>query len=228
MEISQITEDLNSVLIDLKQKTMRELRVATYGRVISINEDKTINVQPVVQETLVTPTGSKLIRLPLLMNIPCVQGQKPEVNDYVVCLHLDRSVKNLDYTDNNSYTVSDRYHNINDSIAFVVKQDPIIDEEKWVDTLKTFGGKKVWAKLFTGISQQGGGRFSLETVNNVEWLVDCRGAFMGNSGNIWSLYYSDAYVPRVGANKEITIGGDDEQPYKVEIHITTIDNERPN
>lgn len=119
------TENFELIFEVANQKVMNNLRVGTLARVVSVDKIKrTISVQPIVQEKINcnNDVGYKYIKLPVIKNVPYISGQYPKVNDYVVCLHLDRTKSGIDMlTDTTSFIESNtNRHNINDCIAIVI------------------------------------------------------------------------------------------------------------
>lgn len=118
-----ITENFYVVLETSNKKLMNNLRVGTLSRIISVNRvDRTVDVQPIVMEKINTKSGVTSVLLPEIHNIPYISGQYPKVNDYVICVHLDRTMRGIDLlTDSTSYIESNRNrHNLNDCIAIVI------------------------------------------------------------------------------------------------------------
>lgn len=120
------TENFELIFENLNQKVMTKLRVGTLARVISVDYSlKTISVQPIVEEKINANNdkGYKYIKLPVIRNVPYIAGQKPKVDDYVVCLHLDRTKSGIDLLhDTSSFIESNtNRHDINDCVAIVIQ-----------------------------------------------------------------------------------------------------------
>lgn len=118
---SVITEDFDDIFAEQEAKIMRDLRVATFSRVIKVNTN-TIDVQPVIQEKINTRDGYKYLPLPVIKDVYYLAGQTPKVGDYVVCLHLDRSLGGMNIIEDKTGMVESggNRHNLNDCIALVV------------------------------------------------------------------------------------------------------------
>jgi len=120
------TENFELIFETSNQKVMNNLRVGTLARVLEVNKStKTLSVQPIVQEKINCDNelGYKYIKLPVIKNIPYIAGQYPQINDYVVCIHLDRTKSGIDLiNDTTSFIESNtNRHNLNDCIAIVLK-----------------------------------------------------------------------------------------------------------
>lgn len=119
------TENFELIFETSNKKVMNNLRVATLSRVISVDKDsRTISVQPIVQEKINCDSedGYKYIKLPVIKNVPYISGNYPKVNDYVVCIHLDRTKSGINLlTDTTSFIESNvNRHNLNDCVAVVI------------------------------------------------------------------------------------------------------------
>ena len=129
-------EVLNSGVIPyeaLKNKIMANLRVATFGRVISFNSERgTVDVQPSIKERISTPDGIREVDIPLITNAPVffMGGATftPQENDLCLLIHVDRSLQEViaNYDTTNPETIktygqgsSSRKHDLSDVVAFV-------------------------------------------------------------------------------------------------------------
>ena len=120
-----ITEDMNVILEDVKNETMRTLRVGTVARVVSV-DGLTVSVQPIVEEKINTPAATKYLQLPVIKGVYCVSGQTYAVGDYVVCLHFDRGLGDFDiFSQKSGYVESGTHrHDLGDCIAIKIKTTP--------------------------------------------------------------------------------------------------------
>ncbi|MEG1565318.1 MAG: hypothetical protein RR342_01070 [Bacilli bacterium] len=145
-----ITENFNVLFNNTVNKVMNDLRVGTLCRVISVNNDRTINVKPIITEEINTITGSKFIQLPELHNINYILGQYPKINDYVICVHLDRSNDsiNLNTISNNEFLESNAgKHSISNCVAILIN-----NKEEW-DLIGTYSATSTLTETFEGYSQ---------------------------------------------------------------------------
>lgn len=127
---------LNSTIIpfnELKKSIMANFRVATFGRVDSFNTDRgTVNVQPLIKERIITPSGIIEVDMPLITNAPVffIGGStfSPQENDLCLLIHVDRSLQevinnydtdNLDTIKTYGQGASTRKHDLSDVVAFV-------------------------------------------------------------------------------------------------------------
>lgn len=127
---------LNSEIIPfdkLKKNIMANLRVATFGRVLSFNSDRgTVDVQPLIKERIATPNGIIEVDIPLITNAPVffMGGSTfiPQENDLCLLIHVDRSLQEVitNYDITNPETLktygqgnSSRKHDLSDVVAFV-------------------------------------------------------------------------------------------------------------
>ena len=127
---------LNSPIIPfdtLKKNIMANLRVATFGRVVSFNSDRgTVNVQPLIKERIVTPDGIIEVDMPLITNAPVffIGGATfiPQIDELCLLIHVDRSLQEVinNYDAGNPETIktygqgnSSRKHDLSDVVAFV-------------------------------------------------------------------------------------------------------------
>lgn len=118
-----ITENFEVILEQSNKILENRLRVGTLSRVISVDTaNRTLIVQPIVMEKINSKTGEKYIKLPEIHNVPYIAGQYPKVDDYVVCIHLDRTKSGIDLlTDITSFIESNtNRHNLNDCVAIVI------------------------------------------------------------------------------------------------------------
>lgn len=120
-----ITENFEVILETSNKQLENRLRVGTLARVVEIDKtSKTLSVQPIVQEKINSNNnlGYKYIKLPIIRNVPYISGQYPQINDYVVCLHLDRTKSGINLlTDTSSFIESNNNrHNLNDCVAIVI------------------------------------------------------------------------------------------------------------
>jgi len=130
--LSVDTENFELIFENLNRKVMNKLRVATLARVISVENVEgtnlnTVTVQPIVEEKINCDNdeGYKYIKLPKISGIPCIMGQNPQVNDYVLCLHSDRTMLGINLFDETNTTgfiqSTNSRHDINDCVAVVLK-----------------------------------------------------------------------------------------------------------
>lgn len=103
-----------------------EQQTDEYGNTYNIKRAKnTIDVEPIVQESRqkyninnkkVEETYYKISKI---CNIPYITSWKPEVGDYCVLLHLDRSIKSLVLGDTNDKELKSNgnLHDLNDCVA---------------------------------------------------------------------------------------------------------------
>lgn len=148
---------------------LTNLRTATFCYITKVNAElQTINCRPVVKESINNKTGSSYIKLPELINVPYMQSNRtPKVNEYCICIHLDRGVqalltkrKELLLQGKQAYTTNDLLehinsngskHTLNDCIAFVnifydPADNPEIDTSNFVtiDSEQTITGQKTF------------------------------------------------------------------------------------
>lgn len=103
-----------------------EQQTDKYGNTYNIKRAKnTIDVEPIVQESRqkyninnkkVEETYYKISKI---CNIPYITSWKPEVGDYCVLLHLDRSIKSLvlGITTDSELKSNQNLHDLNDCVA---------------------------------------------------------------------------------------------------------------
>ena len=128
--LGSITEDFNEVLNSVKKSVMRDLRVGTFARVISVNTSKkTVDVQPIVEEKINTRNGYEYLRLPQIKNIKYAYGCYPRVGDLAICVHFDRGVSGYDFTSSEELYLQSgtERHNINDCVAIIIS-----NKDDWV------------------------------------------------------------------------------------------------
>lgn len=108
------------------QTTMNELRCATFAKVTNVNTTrKVLNCQPLVREKIRANNdkGFTYVELPEFINIPYFTGGvAPQVGDFCVCIHLDRSISPLlgvSVADVTSVDCNENRHNISDCVAIV-------------------------------------------------------------------------------------------------------------
>jgi len=71
---------------------LTNLRTSTFCYVTKVDKQSgTLNCKPVVKESINSSNGIQFIQLPELINVPYTPIN-PEVGDYCVCVHLDRSI----------------------------------------------------------------------------------------------------------------------------------------
>ena len=98
--IGTTTENLTQAIglfIDQKQNNFRSATFAVVTRVNTSTEGEsianTINALPLVEERINTKNdGKKYTQLPEIYNIPYVTSTGPQVGQYCVLIHLDRSI----------------------------------------------------------------------------------------------------------------------------------------
>lgn len=79
----------------VKERTMNQLKVATFCVITKVNDNKTLNAQPVVLERIQTPDGSEqYMKLPEILNVPYHLSDNPKTGDFCVLIHLDRGIGN--------------------------------------------------------------------------------------------------------------------------------------
>ena len=121
-DLGSVTEDINAVLGNIKKSVMRDLRVATFGKVVAVDVSKfTVDVQPLIKEKINTPEGYKYIKLPLLKGVRYINTQNPKPNQFAVCIHFDRSISGFDFSNPEYIESGENRHNLNDSFAIVLK-----------------------------------------------------------------------------------------------------------
>ena len=172
---SSFFETISSVFSTFKAEIMRDLRVATFARVTAVSEN-TLNAQPIVKEKISTKKGYEYMALPELVDIPYLSSQYPKIGDYVVCLHFDRSIDNLDiFNDRENLVESgENRHNINDSIALVVNTDGGWREEYIVNsnsttTIKIDGIKEIRVVLYNTSGAQTGSEIFLKSDGDISY-----------------------------------------------------------
>lgn len=123
MNKTYIGESELSNLTQLKSSIYSDLRVATFCIVTKVDTTKKmLNCKSVVKESINTKNGSEYVEVPEFLNVPYLIGSTPQVGDYCVCIHLDRSIKQFiaNGLNNNSEVNSDNNrHNIGDCVALV-------------------------------------------------------------------------------------------------------------
>lgn len=162
-----ITENFAEILSSIETKVMNRLRVGTLARVLAVNE-RLLTVQPIIMEKINTPTAEKYIKLPEIHNVYCISGQYPKVNDYVICVHLDKGADDLDIFKTTDKLVrgNGNKHNINDCVAIVIKTT---DEEQPSD----------WRQIVNNAAKQ--------TIYNLGKAKEVR--FIVKDDTINNLYY---------------------------------------
>lgn len=146
------------------------LRTATFCYITKVDSElQIINCRPVVKESITNKTGSSYIKLPEFINIPYMQTNRtPRINEYCLCIHLDRSVQELFSKRKDllrqglpAYTTEDLMphinsngtkHTLNDCIAFVnIFYDVSTDPNAYVTlgTEQTITGKKTFEEVIT-------------------------------------------------------------------------------
>ena len=77
----------------VESSTFRNLKVATFCVITKVNDNKTLNAQPLVLEKVSTQDGSEqYAKLPEILNVPYKISDNPKEGDFCVCLHLDRGI----------------------------------------------------------------------------------------------------------------------------------------
>ena len=77
----------------VKERTMTQMKVATFCVITRVNDNKTLNAQPVVLERISTQDGSEqYMKLPEILNVPYHLSDNPKQGDFCVLIHLDRGV----------------------------------------------------------------------------------------------------------------------------------------
>lgn len=103
-----------------------EQQTDEYGNTYNIKRAKnTIDVEPIVQESRQKYNiNNKKVEetyypISKICNIPYITSWKPEVGDYCVLLHLDRSIKSLVLGDTNDKELKSNgnLHDLNDCVA---------------------------------------------------------------------------------------------------------------
>lgn len=142
--IGTTTENLTQAIglyIDQKQNN---LRTATFAAITRVNGDTTgeyiahtVNALPLVEERINTKYGGKkYTQLPELYNIPYVSSTNPQVGQYCVLIHLDRSIMggNVDIIEKDGQTyplikTKKGSHRLADCIAICGIQVDYLDEQ---------------------------------------------------------------------------------------------------
>lgn len=143
-----IEESTIGNLAQVQNNVMTNMRCHTFAKVKAVYKDgineqqtdkngntynkirakKTIDVRPLVREPRqkyninnkkVEEIYDKIDDIPLICNIPYITSWKPEVGDYCVLLHLDRSIKSLVLGDTNDKELKSNgnLHDLNDCVA---------------------------------------------------------------------------------------------------------------
>lgn len=121
MDKTRLLENEVTNLQAIKRQTMNELRVATFGYITKVNTiTKTVNVQPIVKEGINSKTGVVHMKLPEILNVPYFSKMgDPSLNEYCICIHLDRSIKGTDINSNKRDLINStsNRHSIEDCVA---------------------------------------------------------------------------------------------------------------
>lgn len=89
-----------AINLAIDQKTS-SLRVATFAIITQVNDNQTINAQPVTSQLVNNPHGAKrYVNLPEIQQIPYLLVSEPKAGDYCVLLHLDNPIKTQQYSGN--------------------------------------------------------------------------------------------------------------------------------
>lgn len=165
-----ITENFAEILSSIETKVMNRLRVGTLARVLSVNE-RLLTVQPIIMEKINTPTAEKYVKLPEIHNVYCVSGQYPKVNDYVICMHLDRGSDELDIFKETGKLVKENVnkHNINDCVAVVIKTTDEEQPSNWRQIVNIAVKQTIYN---LGKSREVRLIIKDETVNNLYYFSD--------------------------------------------------------
>lgn len=103
-----------------------EQQTDEYGNTYNIKRAKnTIDVEPIVQESRQKyninnkKVEETYYHISKICNIPYITSWKPEVGDYCVLLHLDRSIKSLvlGITTDSELKSNQNLHDLNDCVA---------------------------------------------------------------------------------------------------------------
>nr|DAY55126.1 MAG TPA: hypothetical protein [Caudoviricetes sp.] len=103
-----------------------EQQTDEYGNTYNIKRAKnTIDVEPIVQESRQKyninnkKVEETYYHISKICNIPYITSWKPEVGDYCVLLHLDRSIKSLvlGITTDSQLKSNQNLHDLNDCVA---------------------------------------------------------------------------------------------------------------
>ena len=127
-----ITESFKAILDSVENNVMRNLRVGTLARVLSV-DNKLLSVEPIIKEKINTQSGYKYLRLPIIDSVYCISGQAPKVGDYVICIHFDRGLSGFNlFNDKTGYIESGTHrHDIGDCVAIVINTDETPIEKEW-------------------------------------------------------------------------------------------------
>lgn len=105
---------------------INEQQTDEYGNTYNIKRAKnTIDVEPIVQESRQKyninnkKVEETYYHISKICNIPYITSWKPEVGDYCVILHLDRSIKSLvlGITTDSQLKSNQNLHDLNDCVA---------------------------------------------------------------------------------------------------------------
>lgn len=124
---SVLLNDTTTTLETVCGNIFANLRTCFLGRVKAVNDDYTIDVQPVVRDRTISITGIIYRAAPLLRRIPYIyNAYEPQEGDYCVCFTLDRSIAPIitatDKFIQTLETINDtgtNKHSINDCVAIV-------------------------------------------------------------------------------------------------------------
>lgn len=139
------TENLTQAIGLLVDQKQNSLRSTTFAVVTRVNSDSngnyiahTINALPLVQERINTQYNGKQYQpLPELYNIPYVSTPSPQVGQYCILIHLDRSitggkvvmVEREDGTQYPQIKTTKSAHRLADCVAICGIQVDWLDEE---------------------------------------------------------------------------------------------------
>lgn len=93
-----ISKNLVSSINMLVDQKISDTRVATFAYITAINDNQTLNAQPMEMQTVNNKQGSKTwVKLPEIQQIPYMLNVTPIAGDYCVLLHLDGNINTNNY-----------------------------------------------------------------------------------------------------------------------------------
>lgn len=120
------SKNLVAALELLVTQRLDATRVATFALVTAVNDNTTVDAQPIVEEAISSQQGKKIYKqLPVIKNIPYLLLGTPKVGQYCVLLHLDRGIASTRF-DTKTSTEDIKYikhsgatHKISDCVAII-------------------------------------------------------------------------------------------------------------
>ena len=90
-----ISKSLISAINLVIDKRLSTYNFITLGKVVAINNNFTINVRPVGEDSILGKLGKRITKTrPLIQNVPFLLTTVPKIGEYCVLLHLDKADTN--------------------------------------------------------------------------------------------------------------------------------------